>query len=171
MWDLSPPTGDGTCVPCTGWWILFFGGKKNHLTASCKHVTVRPHGWWALNHWATREAPSWEVFMVSVQCQRSMPTTPETSAALLTTRGFPGGTAGKESACQRRRSKRGGFNHWVRKILWRRKRQPTLVVLPEEPHGQRSLAGYSPWGHKELDTTEHSMHAWKHQHYTLAVGL
>ena len=109
--------------------------------------------------------------MVSVQCQRSMPTAPETSTALLTTRGFPGGIAGKESACQRRRSKRGGFDPWVRKILWRRKRQPTPVVLPEEPHGQRSLAGYSPWGHKELDMTERGMHAWKHQHCTLAVGL
>ena len=32
--------------------------------------------------------------------------------------------------------------------------QPTLVFLPGESHGQRSLAGYSSWGHKESDTTE-----------------
>ena len=32
--------------------------------------------------------------------------------------------------------------------------QPTPVFLPGESHGQRSLAGYSPWGHKELGTTE-----------------
>ena len=32
--------------------------------------------------------------------------------------------------------------------------QPTPVFLPETSHGQRSLAGYSPWGHKELDMTE-----------------
>ena len=32
--------------------------------------------------------------------------------------------------------------------------QPTLVFLPGESHVQRTLAGYSPWGHKELDTTE-----------------
>ena len=32
--------------------------------------------------------------------------------------------------------------------------QPTPVVLPGESHGQRSLAGNSPWGHKKLDTTE-----------------
>ena len=32
---------------------------------------------------------------------------------------------------------------------------PTPVLLPGEFHGQRSLAGYSPWGHKELDVTEH----------------
>ena len=40
------------------------------------------------------------------------------------------------------------------KILWRRKWQPTPVFLPGESHGQRSLAGYSPWGHKESDPTE-----------------
>ena len=32
---------------------------------------------------------------------------------------------------------------------WRRKWQPTPVFLPGESHGQRSLAGYSPWGRKE----------------------
>ena len=37
---------------------------------------------------------------------------------------------------------------------WRRKWQPTPVFLPRELHGQRSLVGYSPGGHKELDTTE-----------------
>ena len=46
------------------------------------------------------------------------------------------------------------FYPWVRKILWRRKWQPTPVFLPGESHGQRSLAEFSPWGHKELDTTE-----------------
>ena len=45
------------------------------------------------------------------------------------------------------------FNPWVGKIPWRRKWQPTLVFLPGKSHGRRSLAGYSPWGCKELDTT------------------
>ena len=36
---------------------------------------------------------------------------------------------------------------------WRRKLQPTPVFLPGKSHGQRILAGYSPWGNKELDTT------------------
>ena len=40
------------------------------------------------------------------------------------------------------------------KILWGRKWQPTPVFLPGKLHGQRSLAGYSLWGHKESDTTE-----------------
>ena len=38
----------------------------------------------------------------------------------------------------------------VAKFPWRNKWQPTPVFLPEEFHGQRSLVGYSPWGHKEL---------------------
>ena len=42
----------------------------------------------------------------------------------------------------------------VRKIPWRRAWQPTTVFLSGESHGQRSLAGYSPWGQKESDTTE-----------------
>ena len=37
---------------------------------------------------------------------------------------------------------------------WRRVWQPTLVFLPGESHGQRSLVGYSPQGLKELDMTE-----------------
>ena len=46
------------------------------------------------------------------------------------------------------------FYPWVRKILWRRKWQPTLVFLPGKSHGWKSLVVYSPWGHKELDMTE-----------------
>ena len=46
------------------------------------------------------------------------------------------------------------FNPWVRKIPWRRTWQPTPVFLPEKFQGQRSLAGYSPWSHKELDMTK-----------------
>ena len=38
-------------------------------------------------------------------------------------------------------------------IPWRRKWQPTLVFLPGKSHGPRGLESYSPWGHKELDTT------------------
>ena len=43
---------------------------------------------------------------------------------------------------------RPGFESWVGKIPWRRKWQSIPVFLPQESHGQRSLAGYSPWGHK-----------------------
>ena len=44
---------------------------------------------------------------------------------------------------------RPGFDPWVRKIPWRREWQPTPVFLLGEFHGQRSLLGYHPWGHKE----------------------
>ena len=46
-----------------------------------------------------------------------------------------------------------GFDPQVRKIPWRRKWQPTPVLLPRKFHGC-SLVDYSPWGHKESDTTE-----------------
>ena len=43
---------------------------------------------------------------------------------------------------------------WVGKISWKRKWKPTVVFLPGKSHGQRSLAGYSPWGCKESDMSE-----------------
>ena len=46
------------------------------------------------------------------------------------------------------------FDPWVGKFPWRRKWQPTPVFLPGESHGQRSLEGYSAWGHAESDTTK-----------------
>ena len=46
------------------------------------------------------------------------------------------------------------FDPWVGKIPWRRKWQPTPVLLPRKFHAWRSLVAYTPWGRKELDTTE-----------------
>ena len=46
------------------------------------------------------------------------------------------------------------FNPWVGRIPWRREWQPTAVLLPGKFRGLRSLVGDSPWGRKELDTTE-----------------
>ena len=65
--------------------------------------------------------------------------------------GFPGGSDGKRIHLQCRRPQ---FNPSVGKIPWRREWQPTPVFLLGEYPGQRSLIGYSPWGCKELDTTE-----------------
>ena len=48
----------------------------------------------------------------------------------------------------------GSCDPWVGKIPWRKEWLPTPVFLPGEFHTERSLAGYSPRGHKELDTTE-----------------
>ena len=55
--------------------------------------------------------------------------------------------SGKEPACQYRRCV---YDPWVGQIPWRRKWQPTPVFLPGKSHGQRSLAGYSPWGCKRV---------------------
>ena len=77
--------------------------------------------------------------------------TPSSKTQILVIHGLPGWHSGKESTCQCRRW---GFDFWVRKIPWRRKWQPTLVCLPGKSHGQRSLVGYSPWGHKESDMTD-----------------
>ena len=63
--------------------------------------------------------------------------------------------SGEEPICQCRRCKRHGFDPWVRKISWNRKWQPTPVFLPGRFRGQRCLTGYSPWGGKESDMTEH----------------
>ena len=73
--------------------------------------------------------------------------------------GFPGVASGKEPVCQGRRCKRHRFDPWVRKISWSRKWQPTSVFFPGEFHGERSLAGYSPWGCKELGTIEATQHS------------
>ena len=66
--------------------------------------------------------------------------------------GFPGGSDGKENHLQGRRP---SFDAWIRKTPWRRAWQPTPVFLPRESHGQRSLAGQSPWSPKESYTIEH----------------
>ena len=62
---------------------------------------------------------------------------------------LPRWLSGKDSACQ---------EIWVpslgREDPWRRAWLPTLVLLPGESQGQRSLVGYSPQGHTESDTTE-----------------
>ena len=65
--------------------------------------------------------------------------------------GFPGGSDGKESACNQ--------ETWVQSLVWEDPLEkgiaPIPLFLPGESHGQRSLEGYwSPWTHKELDMIE-----------------
>ena len=76
-------------------------------------------------------------------------------------------------ACRRPR-----FDPLVGKIHWRREWLPTPVFLPRESRGQRILVGYSPWDHKESDTTEQLIHTlfddayspWKHDSETQVIG-
>ena len=79
--------------------------------------------------------------------------------------GSPGGARGKEPACQRRRQKR----HRVGKIPWRRKWQPTPVLLPGESHGQSNPAGCSPW--VTQSRTRLSDSALTHAHWASQVAL
>ena len=69
--------------------------------------------------------------------------------------GFPGGSDCKASGCNADLGSIPGLGR-----PRRRTRQPTPVFLPRESHGWKSLVGYSPWGHKELDMTE-----WLHFHF------
>ena len=67
--------------------------------------------------------------------------------------GFPDGSAVKNLPAVQE-TQETSVQSWVRKIPWRREWQPIPVFLPGECHGQRSLAGYSPWDCKESDMTE-----------------
>ena len=69
--------------------------------------------------------------------------------------------------CRRHR-----FQPWVGKIPWRRKLQPTPVIMPAKSHGQRSLAGYSPWSHKKVRddlATKQTFHTQKVSTYIIKM--
>ena len=98
---------------------------------------------------STHSGARWKQTLVTVD-QSGFPRDPEPVGHAQTCTGLPWWLSGKEPACQCRRH---GLNPWVGMMPWRRKWQPTAGVLPGKSHGQKSLAGYSPWGHKESDMT------------------
>ena len=65
--------------------------------------------------------------------------------------GFPGGSDRKESACD---AGDPGLIPGLGRFSRRREWQLTPIFLPGESHGQKSLAGYNPWGRKEVDVTK-----------------
>ena len=91
------------------------------------------------------------------------------------TMGFPGGAVVKNLPANAGDTR---FIPWVRKFPWRRKWQPTLEFLPGTFHGQRSLAGYSPWGcrvghdwaTKHTHTHTHT-HTRTHTHTFQTLGI
>ena len=100
---------------------------------------------------------------ISLQTQRlSQPVLPEHSIKIVIkhVKGFPDGASVKNPP-----SNSGdlicGFEPWIKRIPWRRAWQHHLVFLPGEPHGQRSLKGYSLQSLKELDMTEMTQHTHK----------
>ena len=86
---------------------------------------------WGHKEWDT----SWQCNIIKIE-------------ANVLCQGLPQWLGGKEPNV-----KKCGFNSWVRKISWKRARQPSPVFLLGESHEQRNLVGYSPWGCTELDTT------------------
>ena len=73
--------------------------------------------------------------------------------------GFPGDSVGR-LCLQCRQCKRRRFDPWAKKIPWKKAWQPTPAFLPGESHGQRSLAGYVPWGRR----VRHDGSNWKCTH-------
>ena len=88
-----------------------------------------------------------KTYLVST-CRSMIPPRVKTVSALSS---ISSGASGEERTCRCRRQE---LDPWARKVPWKRDWQPTPVLLPGEAHGQRSLAGYSPWGRKESDTTQ-----------------
>ena len=85
---------------------------------------------------------------------------------------FSGSSSGKESTCQCRRQKRGGFNPWVRKMPWSRKWYPTPVFLPGKILCLRSLVGYSTWDPKESHVTVDWAHTYEWlNHFAVHLNL
>ena len=83
---------------------------------------------------------------------------------------LPRWLSGKESTCQCRRCR---FDPWVGKIPLEGNGKVTRVLLPGKFYGQRSLAGYSSWGHKESDATEHAPHPYTQvpRHWNTHTGI
>ena len=69
-------------------------------------------------------------------------------------RGFPGGSVVKNPPANAGDAGDAGSVSGL--IPWRRKWQHTPAFFPGNSHGQRRLVGYSPWGCRESDTTEHA---------------
>ena len=101
---------------------------------------------------ATRKAQGW---LESEGCAPALLLLAVTPVA-VTSSGLPRRHSSKEPAGQYKRCKRRGFDAEFGRFSLRRRWQPTPVFLPGESHGQRSLAGYSPWDHKEWEMTEHA---------------
>ena len=69
--------------------------------------------------------------------------------------GFPTGSVTKNPPANTGASRDMGLTPaWVGKIPWRRNWQLNPVFLPGKSHGQRSLAGYSPWGHSQTGLSD-----------------
>ena len=105
--------------------------------------------------WGCKESDTTEQLTLHFQVPKRKKKSYMSSTATGTghgSQGLPRQLRGRERARQCRRWERLGFDPRVGKIPWRRAWQLTPVFLPGESHGQRSLVGHSPWGHKKIWT-------------------
>ena len=139
-----------TWVRSLGWEDPLEKEMATHSSILAWRIPLEGGAWWATIHGVAKSRTRLSDFTHSVF-------EPGIKMGLITYIGLllPLGTSGKEPALPCRRQE---FDSWARKIAWRRAWQFTPVFLPGESHGQRNLAGYSPWGHRESDTTE-----WAHR--------
>ena len=119
-------------------------GNANSWTSSLKIFAPQPTS--PLNVVFNQCSPDQTVYLYSLGLF-----SPLSNFFLFCFGSFPGGSDDKESACNV-----GDWGPILRseRFSWKRKRQPTPIFLSEKFHGHSSLAGYSPWNRKELDTTE-----------------
>ena len=117
-------------------WVRFLGMEDSleesvatHSSILVWRISMDSRAWWSAVHGVTKS----RTWLSDQQCMHWW-------------------LSGKESGSQCRRYR---FDPWIQKIPWRRKWQPTPVLLPRQFHGQSSLMGCSPWGRQEFDTMEH----------------
>ena len=96
----------------------------------------------------------WKVYITGIERRGKLQFTQQTPDFLS----FPDDSVVKNPPITQVTHRRLVFHAWVREIPWSRKWQSTPLFLPGKFHGQRSLPGYSPQHHKELDVTEVTQH-------------
>ena len=133
-------------------------GTGTPLQYSCLDNPMDGGAWWAAVHGVAQSQTRLSDFTFTFHfhaLEKEMATHSSVLAWKIPGMGEPGGLPSMGSH-------RVGHN-WSDEAAWRRKWQPTPIFLPGESHGRRSLVGYSPWGHEELDMTERL-----HFHFSLS---
>ena len=142
-------TGTALCY-CTWSQVIYItvwsrGGKVQEAgRKAIKRCLVTEHPWG--KRWSEELSGIWKT-------STSMCLLPGLKELRIRTEwvGFPWWLRWQKICLQRRRPE---FDPWAGKFPWRKKLLPTPGFLPWEFHGQRSLAGYGPWGLRESDTIE-----------------
>ena len=125
--------------------ILFFFFSFFHLGYQCSPDRNSLHSY-QLPYFCPK---SWDEVLFWVCCPFRMHISLNVSSLVDIYRDFPGGIVTENLPASAGDTGRFRFDPWIGKITWRREWQPTLVFLPGEFHGQRSMVGYSPWDRRQ----------------------